>query len=320
MAFSPETYAVIKGKGGQANGFATLNGSGKIPESQLPSYVDDVQEGYYYNGAFYEDAQHTTEITGETGKIYADLNTGYIYRWSGSEYVQVGGVEYTAGNGIVISNGVIALPQKFYDYLDEITFEKPTIATLTPGWPSGNVEIGNSVSLGGITHKETNISNIQGTLKLSLDGSVIISSVSASATNAEIDLFPDIPVTRSSPGTASLMLSGIDTHGNTFSKTASKSFYAPKFSGYNAAASVSAADILAMTRQETFVTSFTLSADAYIYWTTTGTITKVTSGGFDVPMEAPVTVSLTINGLTVSYKCYRTSGKLLAGTHSFTIS
>lgn len=37
MAFSPETYALIMGKGGAANGLATLNGSGKIPESQLPS-------------------------------------------------------------------------------------------------------------------------------------------------------------------------------------------------------------------------------------------------------------------------------------------
>ena len=89
MAFSPETYALIMGKGGAANGFATLNGSGKIPESQLPSYVDDVVEGYYYNDKFYADAQHTEEITAATGKIYIDLSTGYSYRWGGSEYVNV---------------------------------------------------------------------------------------------------------------------------------------------------------------------------------------------------------------------------------------
>ena len=37
MGFSPETYAIIAGKGGKANGFATLNENGKVPASQIPS-------------------------------------------------------------------------------------------------------------------------------------------------------------------------------------------------------------------------------------------------------------------------------------------
>lgn len=308
MAFSPETYALIMGKGGKAGGFASLDSGGKVPSSQLPSYVDDVVE-YASRSSF--------PATGETGKIYVAIDTGYTYRWAGTEYVQIGGIEYTAGNGIQITEGVIALPQKYYEYLYEITYEKPTVATLTPNWPSGNVEIGNSVSVTSFTHKETNSDNVDGTLSLYYNGSRVVVLIQPSDTNATVQA--SITVTRDTAGSATLTLSGTDTHGNTFSKNASKTFYAPKFSGYNAAASVSAADILAMTRQETFVTTLTLAADAYIYWTTTGTITKVTSGGFDVPMEAPVTVSLTINGLSVSYKCYRTSGKLLAGTHSFTI-
>ena len=63
--------------------------SGKVPASQLPSYVDDVIEGYYYNGAFYEEAAHTTEITPEAGKIYVDLSTNVQYRWGGSAYVEI---------------------------------------------------------------------------------------------------------------------------------------------------------------------------------------------------------------------------------------
>lgn len=89
MSFSPETYALIMGKVGKAGGFASLDSGGKVPSSQLPSYVDDVVEGYYYNDKFYADAQHTEEITAETGKIYIDLTTGYSYRWGGSEYVNV---------------------------------------------------------------------------------------------------------------------------------------------------------------------------------------------------------------------------------------
>lgn len=66
---------------GVANGYAGLDGSGKVPAAQLPSYVDDVLE-----------AANLTAIqalTGETGKIYVALDTGKIYRWSGSAYVEI---------------------------------------------------------------------------------------------------------------------------------------------------------------------------------------------------------------------------------------
>lgn len=39
---------------GAANGVASLNENGKVPSSQLPSYVDDVIEGYLNNSNFYE--------------------------------------------------------------------------------------------------------------------------------------------------------------------------------------------------------------------------------------------------------------------------
>ncbi len=65
--------------------------NGKVPASQLPSYVDDVVEGYYFEGAFYEDAAHSVKIEGETGKIYVDITPGSnaTYRWSGSAYVEI---------------------------------------------------------------------------------------------------------------------------------------------------------------------------------------------------------------------------------------
>ncbi len=62
---------------------------GKVPASELPSYVDDTVEGYYHSGAFYEDAEHTIAITGETGKIYIDLTTNKSYRWTGTVYVRI---------------------------------------------------------------------------------------------------------------------------------------------------------------------------------------------------------------------------------------
>ena len=74
---------------GSANGVASLDNTGKVPSSQLPSYVDDVIEGYYYGGKFYTDSEHTQLITPETGKIYVDLDTNKTYRWSGSTYVEI---------------------------------------------------------------------------------------------------------------------------------------------------------------------------------------------------------------------------------------
>ena len=53
---------------------------GKIPESFLPSYVDDVLE--YANKASFP-------TSGETGKIYVDTTTNLTYRWSGSTYVEI---------------------------------------------------------------------------------------------------------------------------------------------------------------------------------------------------------------------------------------
>lgn len=74
---------------GSANGVASLDSNGKVPSSQLPSYVDDVVEGYYYNGKFYTNSAHTQLITPETGKIYVDLDTNKTYRWSGTTYVEI---------------------------------------------------------------------------------------------------------------------------------------------------------------------------------------------------------------------------------------
>lgn len=77
---------------GAASGVAELDANGKVPSSQLPSYVDDVKEGYYntLDGKFYEEDTFETEITPETDKVYVDRATNKTYRWSGSEFVTIG--------------------------------------------------------------------------------------------------------------------------------------------------------------------------------------------------------------------------------------
>lgn len=100
---------------GSANGVASLDNTGKVPSSQLPSYVDDVVEGYYYNGKFYTDSAHTQLITPETGKIYVDINTSKAYRWSGSTYVEI------SQSTIHKYVQQITIPAKESDYTTTIT-------------------------------------------------------------------------------------------------------------------------------------------------------------------------------------------------------
>ncbi|MDP9080926.1 MAG: hypothetical protein M3O71_26195 [Bacteroidota bacterium] len=76
LGFTPENTAAKN----QANGYAGLDGSGKVAATQLPSYVDDVVE--FANFA-------ALPSPGETGKIYVTLDTNAEYRWSGSIYIQL---------------------------------------------------------------------------------------------------------------------------------------------------------------------------------------------------------------------------------------
>lgn len=75
-----EVEAIASSLKGAANGVAELDSTGKVPSSQLPSYVDDVLE-YNSTSAF--------PSTGEAGKIYVAKDTNKTYRWSGSAYVEI---------------------------------------------------------------------------------------------------------------------------------------------------------------------------------------------------------------------------------------
>lgn len=113
---------VTSSEKGSANGVASLDASGRVPSSQLPSYVDDVVEliafaatapascakgDQYYNTtskkiftATATDTWGSTGVDPEEGKIYVLLNDSGDYaansqfRWGGTEMVKMadGGV------------------------------------------------------------------------------------------------------------------------------------------------------------------------------------------------------------------------------------
>lgn len=142
------TDAVASNKVGAANGVASLDANGKIPSSQIPGSVDEIIEGYYYNGKFYEEQSHTTEITAESSKIYVDLPTNKTYRWGGSEYVVISdsiALGETTGTAYEGSKG-----KALADKLE--TYKVKTISvngTATTPDANGNVDLATGGGSGG---------------------------------------------------------------------------------------------------------------------------------------------------------------------------
>ena len=102
---------------GANSGVATLGADGKVPSSQLPSYVDDVLEGYLNatDGKFYKESTYTTEIPAEAGKIYVDLSNNKTYRWGGTAYAEISasialgetqGTAYEGSKGAANANAI----------------------------------------------------------------------------------------------------------------------------------------------------------------------------------------------------------------------
>lgn len=136
-----DDFVATKGK---ANGFASLDGNGLVPSSQLPSYVDDVIEAYatydvsetgkLSNIKLYSDPDHANPITGESGKIYLNITQdepSYQFRWSGTQFVdsntsslilgEVTGTAYDGGKGKALADWRKSLSDnlKFYSHIKD---------------------------------------------------------------------------------------------------------------------------------------------------------------------------------------------------------
>ena len=89
-AHASSTYALASAIG-VANGLATLDDSGLVPSSQLPSYVDDVLEF---------DSKDKFPANGEDGKIYVDKSDNKTYRYTGSGYLWINSAVATADEAV----------------------------------------------------------------------------------------------------------------------------------------------------------------------------------------------------------------------------
>ena len=86
--YHDEDYISLSARG-TINGVASLDDHGRVPTTQLPSYVDDVIEGIY-NSEGKVFVVNNVAIVPEDGKIYVDTDTNITYRWGGTTYVPIG--------------------------------------------------------------------------------------------------------------------------------------------------------------------------------------------------------------------------------------
>lgn len=103
--------------GGVNNGYGDLMilDEHAIPTVQLDKIGlrlwDITAIGYYYNGTFYSDADHTTAITPTAGKCYYDLVTRTIYIYTNGAYSTVSGeqglVAELINSGVNVYKGMI---------------------------------------------------------------------------------------------------------------------------------------------------------------------------------------------------------------------
>lgn len=149
---------VDEAKLGAADGVATLDTTGKVPASQLPSFVDDVIEVNDISSA---------PATGEEGKIYVAKDTGKCYRWSGTMYTEISTSDIVTAsdkNGYIKINGTdVKVYESVQADWNETDDTSPSYIKNKPNIPSG-VIVDDTLS-------DTSTNAIQNkVVKIALDG------------------------------------------------------------------------------------------------------------------------------------------------------
>lgn len=159
---------------GTNGGIATLDSSGKVPSSQLPSFVDDVLE-YASLSSF--------PTTGEGGKIYVALDTNKTYRWGGTSYVlisetlalgETSGTAYDGAKGKLNAQNIASLDARVGSVETKSNTNSANITNIT----NGTTKVG----------KATTADNFSSNKKITINGDVSGSVETDFSSNPSITL------------------------------------------------------------------------------------------------------------------------------------
>lgn len=141
-----EKYILATEKG-TAGGVAILDGSGKVPASQLPGFVDDVLDTYVrpgaelYSAAWLSLEKNGAALTPEEGKLYIVKEGEYAnhqYRWTGSQYGEIAsslalgevtGTAYDGGKGKALRDELTAEAKRIDDNETDIAALRTDVDT-----------------------------------------------------------------------------------------------------------------------------------------------------------------------------------------------
>lgn len=228
-------------------------------------------------------------------------------------------VESSDINGNILIDGaetkVYSLPEEYEEYLKEHAYKTPEIAELSLYNNDAELldeyETGDEVTVNKIKHLETNIANIDG--KLSFEGQ----AVSAADSSAVASLKKVITLS----ATTTLILSGTDTNGNSFSKEKTIAFGDHAYSMVSSESATPTKGLI----KESCLSEFSESGKdfayetgdyIYLYIKESGKTVETTAMGqwCDVDYEELGTIGITqANGVKADYIAYRVGPFIAAG-------
>lgn len=184
---------------GVASGVATLDATGKVPASQLPSYVDDVLE-YTSRAGF--------PATGQSGIIYVDLATNKTYRWGGTDYVEISAslalgetssTAYAGDKGKANADAIAALQTRVGNVESKNSTQDTAIQTA-----QGAAEAAQTTA----TQAKTAASTNAGAIEDIVDGTTTVAKATAATTATKLSASKTFALTGNVEGSASSDLSG----------------------------------------------------------------------------------------------------------------
>lgn len=227
-------------------------------------------------------------------------------------------VEQTTGQSETAVMSQKAVTKEINDLWARIDYVAPTISTFTITPSTSSYKLPAKLTLTAITHMETNVSNIVGNLTLKRGSTILKSDITPSSTSATVTISDTVTLTTSG---VTYTLSGTDKNSDTFSKTVSVSAYYTSYFGASEDSTVSDTLIAGLTDTNSASLAGTRTVtitniSKYVWFISTRAISSIKSSGFEVPFTL-VNDSYSYNG--TSYKCYRTTEKVVAGNNTFVI-